>query len=424
MGVLVKTLLAPTLAALAAGAIDMSDPPQNVTAYHYSQGMGGDSAGRLCRLNESSCSVSSMPRGEYTFVHPGGLTRCLSTENPEYRFQVVPGDLDKLVFQFQGGGACWNEKTAEFACFRQTTVDSKGMFNRDREGNPFENYTIVSVMYCSGDIHLGMANHSWGVQAGWENTKSVLDWTLENFPSVDSLVISGASAGALAAQYMSKFVLTRFEGRYNRALVIADSFAGISPPGSQEMLTQIWNFCATPVLQEYGLVEQCLAGNLTVQDLYLDTIRSFPQVAFASINSKTDLVQILYYDLYVDVENNGALNIEGIRYFVYLNDILSKYNQEPNFVSYLVNGAQHVYLEFDTLYTADPQGEAGRGAVARPTLSNWIGSLLRGEDAVGSVCSGIKYQRSYWGKFLAGVLYCDAAQADKKLQLANSSLLL
>lgn len=371
-----------------------------------------------CFLADSPCSFADLPRGQPTLVHPGGATRCISSDRPEYRFQVVPGDSDKLVLFFQGGGLCWNDFTAGLACFRDAMPDKQGIFNRGDSTNPFRNYTIVDVLYCSGDLHVGMVNNSWGPQAGWANTQSVLDWTLASFPSLSSLVISGSSAGSLAAQLLAKYVLRRFEGRYTRAAVIADSFAGVTPPTIQPTLTRQFNFCETPPVKEEGFSERCRAGELRIQDVYLDAMRSFPNVSFANIQSKTDIVQILFWDLWVDVERTAERNIEGVRLLRLVNDMFELYNQQPNFVSYMVNGAHHVFLELDTLFTADPSGP-NRGLIFRPKLKEWLSDMVAERPSASSVCLGLRYPRSSWGRDLVGVLYCDSAQCDKGLNLTR-----
>jgi len=375
---------------------------------------------RECTVSSGGCGVSQMPRDVTTLVYPGGATGCLDPDAPEYRFQVIPGDLDKVVIQFQGGGLCWSDETFHLGvCIIRALPDQKGIFER-REGNPFLNFTLVNVLYCSGDAHSGNASAPFGRQAGLDNTRAVLDWTLANFPGVDTLVLSGSSAGSLAVQIHARQILTSYAGRYRSAVVLADSAAGVSPAGMEPTITRQY-LCQTPMVLDAGFGEQCDAGDLAFTDMYRDAMVWFPGVAFANINSKTDLVQILYYDLWTNLETHDP-NIEGIRFYAEANKIFEAHNAFPNYVSYQLNGGNHVYLQLDTFFTADPQGPGGSGLVASPALVDWIRGLL-GQTAdprftPQSVCDGIRYERSFWSRGLAGVLYCDAAQADKQLRLA------
>jgi hypothetical protein len=70
---------------------------------------------------------------------------------------VWPGDRDKVLIYFQGGGACWDRASTESElCF--TSIDTQGengVFKRNDPENKFSNYTIVHILYCSGDLHSG-----------------------------------------------------------------------------------------------------------------------------------------------------------------------------------------------------------------------------------------------------------------------------
>jgi len=205
--------------------------------------------------------------------------------------------------------------------------------------------------------------------------------------------------------------------------VLTDSFFGVRPPTpiNNSILLHQYNFCDIPMIQEDGLVERCRAGNLTVKDMFVDAMRSFPGVSFAAISSKTDRVQIGYYHAWAELEEErtGRRNFDTSEHFlVYLNDIFRRYNEQPNFVSYLVNGGSHDFLDAGTLYTADPQGPVGRGLVARPKLVDWISSLLAKNATAASVCSGRLVQFSSWEKCGAGDLFCDESQHGKALLLA------
>ncbi len=62
---------------------------------------------------QESCSISSLEKDTSSIVQPGGTTRCIFSTSTVYGFQVIPGDSDKLLLYFQGGGACWDEDVSE-----------------------------------------------------------------------------------------------------------------------------------------------------------------------------------------------------------------------------------------------------------------------------------------------------------------------
>jgi hypothetical protein len=56
-----------------------------------------------------------------------------------------------------GGGACWDETStkAGFCTSDSSPQSPVGVFDRTNAKNAYKDYTIVHVLYCSGDIHGG-----------------------------------------------------------------------------------------------------------------------------------------------------------------------------------------------------------------------------------------------------------------------------
>lgn len=108
-----------------------------------------------CTISETeSCNLSDLEADRTNLVYPGGNTRCIFSDSTAYSFQVIPGDTDKLLVYFQGGGACWSEYTTNSGfCTTDAKPDAlSGIFNRTNEKNIYRNYTIVQMLYCSGDV--------------------------------------------------------------------------------------------------------------------------------------------------------------------------------------------------------------------------------------------------------------------------------
>jgi len=116
-----------------------------------------------------------------------------------------------------------------------------GIYDNTNVLNSFNDYTIVHILYCSGDLHIGdvTRNYSYNgntvIQSGYNNTLATIRWVVGQIgnntgqlsPIFSKLVILGSSAGSLAAQLWSDFLLNTF--KYKSAAVISDSFAGILP---------------------------------------------------------------------------------------------------------------------------------------------------------------------------------------------------
>jgi len=67
---------------------------------------------------------------------------------------VIPGESDKVLVYFQGGGACWTKETtaAGFCSTDAKPTGFEGLFDRTNVNNKFKDYTIVQALYCSGDV--------------------------------------------------------------------------------------------------------------------------------------------------------------------------------------------------------------------------------------------------------------------------------
>lgn len=139
--------------------------------------------------------------------------------------------------------------------------------------NHFRDYTIVHVLYCSGDIFGGnvvrdytdkdgvpiiqkgihiMLYHSHVIISlkGFTNAQVTLDWVIQqqkigNLAStLTSVVTMGCSAGSIGAQLWGNQIVTNL--KWNQAAVIPDSYAGVFPEGSQGPL--IYDFVRAIVI--------------------------------------------------------------------------------------------------------------------------------------------------------------------------------
>ena len=200
--------------------------------------------------SEEDCALHSMTTERSTLVYPGGASRCIAERSP-FAFMVTPGaDLSKLLIYFQGGGACWDKVTTQVGALCSQTLwmpTPFGIFDQGNENNPFADHTVVNILYCSGDAHV--ANNKtqpWGtffdprtpaVQTGQQNVMATLDWIrAQGLGSaalpLESLVISGESAGSLGAQAWAPALLDLFPAK--RRIVMPDSYLAVFPEGAPQ----------------------------------------------------------------------------------------------------------------------------------------------------------------------------------------------
>jgi len=417
--------------------------------------LAGDGGGNItskCHMSDKEeCPVADMPRDKLVGVFPGGETTCVS-KSP-YMFQVIRGDSDKLLIHFQGGGACWDEWSFQLGLCTKSVgaISSGGIFNRTNSANPFCRYTIVVVSYCSGDAHVGDVERNWAptddlpkyhdplppvLQRGYKNAKAAIDWAKENVggSKLEAFMITGSSAGSLGAQVWGRTLLSTFS--YEAASLVADSYAGIFPAGTQGGMQQATGLCTTGLLKG-PMLTRCKTGTCDVQGIYLDTMSRFPDVAFGSIDAKADKVQMAFYDM-VDVSLN---NVDGFvlpeQFSQKQAAIYRQYNAQPNWVSYKVNNVQHQFLISQVMYETTPLGtgsdaesEVGSTLLAfttgnrlqgkKTSLLDWLSRFpVRPGHSVHSVCMGVapvattaESASSAWtsGKSLSSVLSAGLGQ--------------
>lgn len=358
-----------------------------------------------------ACPIAAMPARTSTLVYPGGSTRCMFSNSGPYFFQVIPGDPKNLLIYFQGGGACWNKYITYMHSVLCTTEaeaeDGVGLINIADPANPFRNYTIVIAVYCSGDIFGGNVTQTYndpkGVpvqQVGYYNTKAVIDWAVANLggSTLENLILGGSSAGSLGVQLWSQKVLRSFH--YQSAAVLLDSFVGAFPPGMMGGIYKTFGICGEGMWRDLfplapeALYAACASESLELKDLTRLAIASFPNVSFTSINSKTDLVQILFYQALL-LSDWQLPTMTGVKFYKETTEILESWNELPNFGTYLVSASQHIYFNREVFSTTGTTGtDAATGEGGRPLLAQWLGNYSWPQLPVQSECDGEVL--SYW----------------------------
>ena len=275
---MIKIITALVLGASTAQELRLDDAIATIRADVVQQEAAAVEATETCDLATSSCPLSKMGTTSSTQVFTGGATRCIYEDSSPYSFQVsrfflllsttfqhmhaicfqvLRGDPTKMLFYFQGGGACWNEASTKLGL---CTADAKlsaleGMFSRDQTENPdFYDWTLVQVLYCSGDVHAGNSTRDYTdsnggsvVQVGATNTLAVLDWVArQGLPELDQLIVAGCSAGSVGAQVLADWVLNHIPAK--AAAVVPDSFTGLFPPTSQGPLIKDFGLCDSVLL--------------------------------------------------------------------------------------------------------------------------------------------------------------------------------
>lgn len=131
---------------------------------------------------------------------------------------------DKIIIEFQGGGACWSDETCQSANNLLQVSDSfdsilgiscstLSVAGANIDGYPvnflcnsvigntdFSSYHYILVPYCTQDIHIGDNTVTYNdgsivYHHGAHNTMSVLNWVFKHFKNPSNIFLTGCSAG-------------------------------------------------------------------------------------------------------------------------------------------------------------------------------------------------------------------------------------
>lgn len=319
-----------------------------------------------------------------------------------YGFQVIPGASDKVLFYFQGGGACWDMVTTNAGLCTTTIAPNgpTGVFDRTNNENPFKDFTIVHALYCSGDVWAGRKTAKYThygapvTQQGHQNAKVTMNWLSRQqklghiAKDLDSFVTSGCSAGSVGVQLWADVLLSAYPAKH--MAVIPDSYAGVFPAGSIGPLMVSFGVCSTSLIP-LSLKEDCLLGKLEIHDVARVHISKFPDVPFAYIQSKIDAVQQSFYVAMGLTTRNASAAITPANFYADVSEVFASYNALDNFITFLVDGPMHCFTPFSILYDTTAAGPYGdRQPLKEPlSLVSWLQQFpLHKRQRVETKCLG------------------------------------
>lgn len=294
----------------------------------------------------------TLPAGEWATLSPPGAVCGRGTP---YHFFVRPGDPERVMFYFQGGGACWNALTCRpggtFDDSVGTAEQELGIYDglfRDSPSNPVAGWSVVFLPYCTGDIHTGStsAEFTQGGQtlsisfAGYTNAQAALAWAYAAYPAPEHVLVTGSSAGAYGAVFHAPHIL----GRYPQAQAVVLGDAGVGVQAGDGGTADVWGTTAN-LPQDPAFAGVTLA-NLT-SDLYAGLSARFPQARLAQFTTEADDVQVLFYRLLGGSAEDWTA---GMRARLLALEAL------PGFRAFVGPGTLHTILPRPEFYTMQADG--------------------------------------------------------------------
>jgi hypothetical protein len=327
------------------------------------------------QLHEASCSG-----------YPG--------TDPRFKFFVRPGDPQKLAVVFDGGGACWDNLTCSFPfdspgrdrsiAFYNPAIPRGldpsvygGLLDFQNPANPAADWTVVTIPYCTGDVHLGAVDRTYDTvghpalprqitirHRGYDNFMVVLDWISRNVPGgVTDLLVTGASAGGYGAAAHFPWLARQYPQA--RLSVLADASQGVS--------TAEFDSGATGRRQWNPQLPPWVFGNDPLDVPSSQLIRygalAYPEARFAQFSHVQDGVQVGFYG-YMKLRYGPGGNCRNVTPDWNQQMLASLAEDQallPNFRSYLLPGTSHTIIGDDGFYAASPAG---------PSFASWLGAML------------------------------------------------
>lgn len=292
-----------------------------------------------------------LPAG-WTEINPGGDAIC--ARGTPYRFWVRPGNVNRLLVFFEGGGGCWNAATCrEGSSFFDDTVDAgdspqgqRGIFDLDNPDNPFRDYYMVYIPYCTGDVHWGdnvqtyrdtqgevSINHT-----GFRNAQTAIDWIIGQFSDPDNIFVTGCSAGSIGSIAWAPYLIRQYPQTHVAQLGDSEAFLFDRPIDLQVDYRAHDNFPAwIPATQAIQ------PGRFSMPEYYVAIADYYPDYTFAQYNTAADAVQIRYFQA---LDNTSASWPDALA-----RSLAQIEADAPNFRSFTAGGAAHCILPFDRFYS-------------------------------------------------------------------------
>ncbi len=373
--------------------------------------------------------------GPVCTTNAAGVQSC-RLGNKDFSFFFKPGkEKKKLVVFFDGGGSCWDSNTCVTG--QQTPlsayvpelkgISTQGLFDQSNQKNPYRDWNIAVLPYCTGDIHWGSKDQAYtdftgritGTQGGtvtihhrgFDNFLYVREWLMNHFAekeekkekgeddneaeNINKLLVTGSSAGA----YGAAFAYPHLKQAFPRAngYLLADAGNGVI---SDALLQQ-----AVRLPDERWGASRNLVRNIPGMDgifnqpadrfapAYFSALAGFyPQDRFSQYTTLFDVIQALFFNISLNQNNIAAWgNLTPQVYGAWTNQMVNFAfitAANPNYRFYIASGCNHTVLRFNDDYYSTQTTQV-------PSFLNWFKALTKeGEDGappanwVNSFCSG------------------------------------
>lgn len=334
-----------------------------------------------------------------------GELNCQAADE-QFSFYYKPGSNSRLLVYFDGGGACWDDATCilspqtPFPTYlpqlteRSNPENNGGLFDLDHPDNPYKDWNMVYVPYCTADIHWGSKDAVYVDQTGavtgmpgsevtlhhrgFDNFLYVQNWLRARYQGGEpgapgertrkkplrQMLVTGVSAGAYAAVFTYPHLKQVFPD--TRVAVMADASTGvvtdlfISRAFSE--LEAGWGISENLALWVPGFEQfPMTTADTFMNDLFSAVANHYPDDRFAQYNTYWDAIQVLFYNIMLNPDNPLAwADLNETVYADWIGQMITKNAinaAHPNYRYFVGPGCHHTIMRFnDDFYRENPEG--------------------------------------------------------------------
>jgi hypothetical protein len=307
--------------------------------------------------------------------------KCQCADGSGFHFFIHRNDPTKVLFFLEGGGVCFSAATCgpSSTTYRRSIAHpdhlsdvTTGIFDFGDPRNPFHDWSVVFVPYCTGDAHLGDETHDYGGGVvvhhdGSVNAGTALAALAEFFPKATQVVVAGESAGGIAAPLYAGLAKDALPDA--RIAVLADgSGAFPADPTADAMLDAAWGVRAA--LPDWPENRGPAAESWSVPSLFVQTHRHAPDVVLARHDFAFDATQADFLRL-------AGVSATDVRQLIDTNEQQIE-STGANLLSYISPGTSHTVLSSPDFYSETQRGTS---------LLQWVTDLVAGRPATDVHCT-------------------------------------
>lgn len=348
---------------------------------------GDDSAGDEASADTAADTTTSTPTEDPATTPveaqdweehvPGGDCQC--GDGADFRFYSRVADPEKVLLFFQGGGACFSLATCNPDDPSYTTVatglqpeSGSGVFDVENPDNPFRDWSMVFVPYCTGDVHLGDNTNTYGPgvtvnHKGYVNGKAAFDYMVEAFPDATEVFVTGSSAGGVPSPLFGGLASDAYPDA--DIAVLADA-SGVyaDNPAVNVAIGNLWGaFNNTP---DWPEIEGQQPEDFSIPGLFVNSGLHDPDIRFARYDNAYDEVQQSFSSL-AGLSNGDLLDI------IQANEAFIEDAGVP-VSSYIAPGTDHTILGYDGMYDLEVDGMS---------FLDWLNGFVAGEETPDVACT-------------------------------------